>query len=143
MGCGRYNNARTFEDRSIKALPRICVRLVAGAAAFLLVLFTVLVLWLRYVALPDVDRWRPDVLHSIERSTGMAVGVTAMRGGWGGLRPVLSLEGVSINDKAGRAAFKLERAEVTLSWWSLFLGQVRFYDLDFYRPDLVLRRARA
>jgi uncharacterized protein YhdP len=140
MGCGRYNNARTFKDCRIKALPRICVRLLAAAAAFLLVLFTALVLWLRYVALPDVDRWRPDLLHSVERSTGMSVGVTNMRGGWGGLRPVLSLEGVSINDKAGRAAFKMERVEVTLSWWSLFAGKVRFYDLDFYRPDLVLRR---
>jgi len=126
--------------RRIKALPRICARLVAGAAAFLLVLFTALVLWLRYVALPGVDRYRPDIIASVEKASGMHIGVTAMRGGWGGLRPVLSLEGVSIIDRAGRAAFKLERAEVTLSWWSLFAGQVRFHDVDFYRPDLVLRR---
>jgi uncharacterized protein (TIGR02099 family) len=112
----------------------------AGAAAFILVLFTAAVLWLRYVALPDVDRYRPEILASIEKASGMAVGVTAIRGGWGGLRPVLSLEGVSINDRAGRAAFRLERAEATLSWWSLFLGEIRFHDLDFHRPDLVLRR---
>jgi uncharacterized protein (TIGR02099 family) len=111
-----------------------------GAAAFVLVVFAALVLWLRYVALPDVDRYRPDILASIERASGMAVGVRELRGGWGGLRPVLTMEGVSIRDRAGRAAFHLERAEVTLSWWSLFAGQVRLHDADFYRPDLVLRR---
>jgi uncharacterized protein YhdP len=138
---GRYNwRTNPSRTRRIKALPRICVRLLAGAAAFVLVLFTAAVLWLRYVALPDVDRYRPEIVASIEKASGMAVGVTAIRGGWGGLRPALSLQGVTIHDRAGRAAFRLERAEATLSWWSLFLGEVRFHDLDFHRPDLVLRR---
>lgn len=106
----------------------------------MLVAFASLVIWLRYVALPEIDRYRPQILSSIERASGMAVDVREMRGGWGGLRPVLALEGLAIRDRAGRAAFLLERAEVTLSWWSLLAGQVRFHDVDFYRPDLVLRR---
>jgi uncharacterized protein (TIGR02099 family) len=121
-------------------MPRICLRLLAGAAAFFLILFTAGVFWLRYIALPDVDRYRPELIASIEKATGMVVGIEGVRGGWGGLRPVLSLEGVSVDDRAGRAAFRLERAEATLSWWSLFQGELRFHDLDFYRPDLVLRR---
>jgi uncharacterized protein (TIGR02099 family) len=111
-----------------------------GAATFLLVAFAALVLWLRYAALPNVDRYRADIVASIEKSSGMAVKVKALSGGWGGLRPAISLEGLEISDRAGRAAFQLERAEVTLSWWSLLAGQVRFHDVDFYRPDLVLRR---
>lgn len=126
--------------RRIKALPRICLRLLAGAAAFFLILFLAAVLWLRYVALPDVDRYRPEIVASIEKASGMAVGIQGVRGGWGGLRPLLSLEGVSVDDRGGRAAFRLERAEATLSWWSLFKGELRFHDLDFHRPDLVLRR---
>ena len=54
--------------RRIKALPRICLRLLAGAAAFFLILFLAAVLWLRYVALPDVDRYRPEILASIEKA---------------------------------------------------------------------------
>ena len=138
---GSYNRcSNSSRIRSIKSLPRICLRLLAGAAAFLLLVFTAAVLWLRYVALPDVDRWRPDIIASIEKASGMAVGVREIRGGWGGLRPVLSLAGVSIRDRAGRAAFSLERAEATLSWWTLFRGELHFHDIDFYRPDLVLRR---
>ena len=99
-----------------------------------------MVIWLRYAALPNVDRYRGDIVASIEKSSGMAVKVKALSGGWDGLRPVISLEGFELADRAGRAAFQFERADVSLSWWSLLVGQVRFHDLDFYRPDLVLRR---
>ena len=135
-----YNNAQNIEDSRIKALPRILLRLATGAAAFLLVAFAALVLWLRYDALPHVDRYRSDIVSSLEKSSGMAIKVKALSGGWGGLRPVVSLEGLEIADRAGRAAFQLERAEITLSWWALLGGRLRFHDVDFYRPDLVLRR---
>jgi uncharacterized protein (TIGR02099 family) len=105
-----------------------------------LIVFASLVLWLRYVALPNVDSYREVVASSIEKASGMSVSVRAMRGHWGGLRPVLSLEGFALADRGGRVAFQLERAEVTLSWWSLLSGEVRFHDLDFYRPHLELRR---
>ena len=111
-----------------------------GVVVVALVAFAALVLWLRYDALPHVDRYRGDIVASIEKSSGMAVKVRSLAGGWGGLRPRVALEGLEITDRAGRAAFQLERAEVTLSWWSLFAGRLQFHDVDFYRPDLVLRR---
>ena len=99
-----------------------------------------MVLWLRHDALPNVDRYRADIVASLEKSSGMKVQVRALSGGWGGLRPVISLQGLEIADRRGKAAFRLERAEVTLSWWSLFAGQVLFHDVDFHRPALELRR---
>ena len=97
-------------------------------------------LWLRYWALPNVDQYRDDIVSSIEKASGMAVSAKAIRGGWEGLRPRVSLEGFAIADRRGKVALGLERAEVTLSWWSLLVGQVRFNDVDFYRPALNLRR---
>ena len=97
-------------------------------------------LWLRYWALPNVDHYRDDIVSSIEKASGMAVTTRAMSGGWDGLRPSISLEGFAINDRRGKVALGFERAEVTLSWWALLAGQVRFNDVDFYRPALALRR---
>src|SRR6185437_13063424 len=131
---------RTPEDRSIKAIPRILLRIAAGVAAFLFLAFAALVLWLRYDALPHADRYRGYIVSSIERASGMAVKASAIHGGWEGLRPRVSLEGFELADRQGRVALALERAEVTLSWWALFRGRVRFRDVDFYRPELVLRR---
>jgi len=133
---------RSPEDCRIKAIPRFLFRLAAGVAAFLLVAFAGLVLWLRYDALPHVDRHREYIVSSIERASGMAVKVRALRGGWEGLRPRLSLEGLELADRQGRVALALDRADVTLSWWALFRGRVRFRDVDFFGPQLVLRRGK-
>jgi uncharacterized protein (TIGR02099 family) len=107
---------------------------------FLLVAFALAVLWLRYAALPHIDDYRGRIFASIEKASGMAVSARRIEGGWEGLRPHLSLMGFEIADHAGRVAVGFERAEVTVSWWSLLRGRVRFHDVDFYRPLLELRR---
>ncbi len=102
--------------------------------------FAVLVLWLRYVGLPDVDRYRGEIVSSIERASGMGVRVRAIYGGWEGLRPSLSMVGLELSDAKGKVVLGFERADLTLSWWTLLRGRLRFYDVDFYSPNLVLRR---
>ena len=131
---------RPPEERSIKAIPRILLRVAAGVAAFLVLAFAALVLWLRYDALPHADRYRGYIVSSVERASGMALDASAIHGGWEGLRPSVSLEGLRLADRQGRVALALQRADVTLSWWALFRGSLRFHDVDFYRPQLVLRR---
>jgi uncharacterized protein YhdP len=128
------------EDSSIKAIPRIVLRLATGAAAILFAAFVALVLWLRYDALPHADRYRDTIVSSIERASGMAVKARALHGGWDGLRPRVDLEGFEIADRRGRTVFALDRADVTLSWWALFRLRVRFHDVEFFRPNLELRR---
>jgi uncharacterized protein (TIGR02099 family) len=125
----------------MKAIPRIFLRLAAGAAAFLFIAFLLAVLWLRYWGLPHIDRYRDDIVASISRASGMAVSAQRIRGGWSGLRPYVSLDDFAMNDRRGRVAVAFERAEATLSWWALALGHLRFHDVDFYRPELNLRRA--
>ncbi|MGE5095567.1 MAG: YhdP family protein, partial [Betaproteobacteria bacterium] len=124
----------------IKALPRTLFDFVAGAVTFVLLAFAALVLWLRYAAFPYIDSYREPIVSSIEKASGMRISVREISAGWGGLRPVVQLRGMRIEDRRGKAAFQLDRVEVQLAWWALFLGQVRFADVDFYRPELSLRR---
>ena len=143
MGKLQYRTpSRRPEDRSINAFPRIVLRLATGAAAILLLAFAALVLWLRYDALPHADRYRDTIVSSIERASGMAVKARALHGGWDGLRPSLTLEGFELADHRGHPVFALDRAEVTLSWWALFRLRVRFHDVEFFRPNLELRRGK-
>src|SRR4051812_9271257 len=96
-----------------------------GAAAIAALLFAALVLWLRYDALPHADRHREAIVASMEKAIGMKVTVRSIHGDWQGLRPLLALEGLVIADRRGRAAFELEHAEVSVSWWPLLLGRLR------------------
>jgi uncharacterized protein (TIGR02099 family) len=126
----------------MKAIPRIFLRLAAGAGAFLLIVFALAVLWLRYWGLPNIDRYRDDIVSSISRASGMAVSAQRIRGGWEGLRPFVSLDGFQMNDRRGKAALAFDRAEITLSWWNLALGRIRFHDVEFHHPALSLRRGK-
>ena len=112
-----------------------------GIATFALVVFALAVMWLRYDALPNVDRYRERIVSSISQASGMNVSARVLRGGWEGLRPYVSLEGFAIADRNGKVALGFDRAEVTLSWWALLWADIRFHDVDFYHPSLVLRRA--
>src|SRR4029077_19743124 len=85
-------------------------------------------------------RYRDTIVSSIERASGMAVKARALRGGWGGLPPSPTLEGFELADRRGHPVFALDRADVTLSWWALFGLRVRFHDVEFFRPNLALRR---
>lgn len=127
-------------EARIKTVTRFCARILSGAGLFLLFAFACAVLWLRYVTLPHVETWRPEIVGSIEKASGMAVDVKRIQGGWDGLRPSLSMEGFKLTDRKGKAALAFDRAEVTLSWWALLLGEVRFHEVELVRPELSLRR---
>ena len=71
-----------FRGPSIRNFTRFCYRALAGAGLLLVVLFAAGVLWLRYVTLPNVESWRPQLIASIESASGMAVEVRRLEGGW-------------------------------------------------------------
>ena len=98
-------------------------------------------LWLRYAVLPQIDDYRDDIVRSLESASGMKITVDDVEGAWEGLRPQLVLRGLKIADPRGGPAFALERAEVTVSWWTLAAGDLRFHDLDLFSPELSLHRA--
>ena len=89
---------------------------------------------------PQIDSYRDDIAASLSRASGTAVSLGDVDAGWYGLRPTLALTGVRVADRRGKAAFELERAEITLSWWTLLAGDLRFHDVDLYSPQLRLRR---
>ncbi len=99
-----------------------------------------MVLALRYLVFPQVDGYRDDIAASVSRASGMTVQIAHVDAGWYGLRPQLSMTDVRVADRRGKAYFALERADITLSWWTLLAGDLRFHDVDLYRPQLRLRR---
>jgi uncharacterized protein (TIGR02099 family) len=147
----RYNNPKSPpparraardepEEDSIRTLSRFALRFAATAAAAMLVAFALAVVVLRYGIFPRIDDYRGDIEASVSRASGMAVTIADVDAGWQGLRPQLTLTGVRIADRRGKAAFALERADIAVSWWSLLAGDLRFSDVDLYSPNLDLRR---
>jgi uncharacterized protein YhdP len=102
-----------------------------------------LVLALRFWVLPDIERYREDIVSAFSRGIGLPVRVGAIRAGWLGLRPQVGLSDVRIYDAQGREALVLPSIENVVAWDSLVHGELRLHSVVIEGPRLGVRRDRA
>ena len=102
--------------------------------------FAALVLALRYWVLPDIERYRPDIVAAISQAVGLRLEVGAIDAGWHGLRPQLRLTDVRLYDAEGREALALPAVEHVVSWRSLLHLDLRAHSLVIDGPRLTVRR---
>ena len=103
-------------------------------------IFCTLVLGLRYVVLPNIDGYKPDVERMASHALGNKVTIADIRASWSGLHPKLSLDRVVIHDRFGNASLTLPNVSATLSWLTLVVGELRLHQLEIDRPDMDVRR---
>ncbi|HYC42440.1 MAG TPA: YhdP family protein [Noviherbaspirillum sp.] len=128
--CYRIANAATF--RVLGALFKLAI--------LVYFIFCALVLGLRYVVLPHIDSYKPDVENMASRAIGSRVTIGDIQAAWSGLHPRLTLDKVVIHDKSGHAALILPKVSATLSWLTLAVGELRLQQLEINRPDMDVRR---
>jgi len=112
----------------------------AKTALLLYFLFCLTFLALRYVVLPHIDHYKPDVEHLISEAIGQPVAIGRLHADWDGLRPRVALEQLQIKDTYGRPALTLPRVEATVSWLSVATGGLRLHELEIDNPDIDIRR---
>jgi len=123
----------------MKRLAR-AIEILAWSAFFA---FAALVLLLRFWVLPDIERYREDIVAAISRSVGLPVRVGAIEAGWLGLRPQIRLTDVRIHDAQGREALVLPSIENVVAWRSLAHRELRLHRLAIDGPRLAVRRDAA
>src|SRR5260221_835874 len=109
-------------------------------AAFFTLAAALLVL--RYVLLPQIERYRAEIVAQVAATVGQPVKIGRIDAEWLGLRPQINLSDVRIYDAEGREALVLPSVENILSWRSLAHGGLRLDALRIEGPRLpVSRRA--
>jgi uncharacterized protein (TIGR02099 family) len=109
----------------------------------LLVLYFVfcgLVLGLRYLVLPNIDHYKPQVEQIASRVLQRQVSVGTIHASWHGLNPQLLLNEVVVRNRRGETALRLPRVAAALSWTSLLVADLRLDTLLIDRPDLEIER---
>jgi uncharacterized protein (TIGR02099 family) len=108
-----------------------------------IVVFGSAVIALRYYVLPGIERYRPDIVQSMARNTGMAVTAGQLKAGWEGLRPYIEVADLRFSEpEGGQTGLVLTGLHASLSWWSLLAGEVRFAEVLLEKPELRLRRGK-
>lgn len=94
---------------------------------------------LRYLVLPNVDAYQPEVERLASHFVNRPVSLAGIEASWHGLNPRLKLKNVVIHNDEGESALVLPEVNATLSWWSV-LGDLRLRALELQRPDLEIER---
>lgn len=102
--------------------------------------FSLLLLFLRYWLLPDIERYRTDIAAAISEVAGQAISIERINANWDGLHPYLQLHGVRVHDKHGMPVLILKELDGSLSWRSLLYGELLFHGIKIERPALIIRR---
>lgn len=104
-------------------------------------LFSVVVLALRYWVLPGVSQYKADIEQRVSAATGMRLQAESMDGDWQGLRPALDFRNVKLTSpRGGETGLELQSLHASLSWWAMLTGEIRFHEVVLEGPSLVLRR---
>ena len=89
--------------------------------------FAALVLVLRFWVLPDIERYRGEIVSGVSAALGLQVKIGAIDAGWDGLRPQIGFTDVRILDREGREALVLPRVENVIGWRSLLRRELTRY----------------
>jgi len=102
-----------------------------------------LVLAVRFWVLPDIERYRDDIVAAMSRGIGLPVRVGRIEAGWLGLRPQITLSDVRILDAQGREALVLPSITLGLFQMTLIMRLVRGEMMEVLRADYIkFARAR-
>jgi uncharacterized protein (TIGR02099 family) len=112
----------------------------AYLAGAVVILLSVIALSLRFVVMPEIDRYRPDVERLAGRAVGIPVRIAGLEADWRGLNPRLRLQGVELIPHDAAVPLRLPHVELTVSWLSLLVREPRLARLDLLRPMLEVRR---
>ncbi|MCM8599774.1 MAG: TIGR02099 family protein [Candidatus Accumulibacter sp.] len=115
-------------------------RLALRACWLLYFAFVLLILALRYLLLPNIESYRPEIERQVSQALGLAIAIGHIEASWDGIHPDLVLSDVRIADAQGLPALTFTRVESVLSWSSLPHLQLRLRSLRIAEPTLHIRR---
>jgi len=101
----------------------------------------VILIGLRYWILPNVERYRPEIVEALSSALGLPVEIGSIEAGWNGVYPRLDITQLRIRDREGREALVLPAVEGELSWRALLQGRFGLHSFAIERPQLVVRRS--
>ncbi|CAM3824198.1 YhdP family protein [Bordetella sputigena] len=99
-------------------------------------------LGLRYLVLPRIDQWRPQIERYASQAIGAPVRIGHISANWSRLNPRLALTGVEIADATGATVLSLPAVDAVLAWRSILNREPRLLFLQADGLDLTLRRDR-
>lgn len=136
----RYRLAFRAGYRAVNDATHHVLGIVLSLGVIAYFIFCALFLSLRYVVLPNIDRYKAEVEQMATHVIGKPVSIATIHASWRGLRPHLTLNNVVVHEKGSERSLSLPKVTATVSWWSVLAADVRLDTLEISRPDMDIER---
>lgn len=88
-------------------------------------------LGIRYLVLPHIDAWRPEIEKRLSNALGAQVTMGEVAASWSGLNPTLALENLRLRDRqTNQELLYVPDAFAVVSWRSIFALDLRLRQLE-------------
>ena len=108
----------------------------------IVILLSLIALAVRFLIMPEIGRYRPEIEASASKAVGMPVKIQALHADWVRFNPHITLENVSLAPPGQPEPLHIAKVEATVSWLSLVWLEPHLAALDIYRPVLDVKRER-
>lgn len=95
---------------------------------------------LRYVLVPNIPRFKPEIEAQVSKRLGTPTTIGDLAVSWSEWNPVIDASEVKLKNREGETALALGKVHTQLSWRSLVRGTIVFERLDLGSPDLMIKR---
>ncbi|MCC2595306.1 TIGR02099 family protein [Pusillimonas sp. MFBS29] len=116
------------------------LKLVGKVALIAYFVLGLLFLGARYWFFPNIDQWRPRIEQHLSDALNANVSLGPIAVDWKGLNPRLRAQDVEFTDTDERSLLEVPSVQATISWRSLFSGQLELDNLEATGLDVTLRR---
>lgn len=103
-------------------------------------LLAIVVLGLRYVVLPQIDQWRPQIQQQLGQALGVRVNLGPVTASWHGLNPVIRVDGMHLFNDRDQRVLDVPSAVAQLRWTALLYGQLQFTVVQVKGVELNISR---
>jgi len=94
----------------------------------------------RYLVLPHVNAWRPQIEQRLTDTFGLPVRMGDVVANWSGLNPTLSVQNLNIQTPQGDTLLNIPQSDAIVSWRSLLALDLRLKHLDIKGIDLSIQK---
>ncbi|HEX4842867.1 MAG TPA: YhdP family protein [Limnobacter sp.] len=120
--------------------PRRLGRFVFWLAVAVYVPLCLALIGLKWWALPQIDRYRPELQSFLQQQTGLPIQLGALQAQWTGLGPQVVVRQVALRTPQGEIGLSASGLRMDWSLLSLLTFRPRLKNLEVENPDLLIHR---
>ena len=94
----------------------------------------------KWLVLPEIDRYRPEIQEFLQKQTDTAVQIGEIKASWRGFGPRLSVENVLLQQANGAVGFQAERLQLDWSLGSILAFSPQLKNVELHSPLLSVQR---